>query len=375
MNPVYLDHNASTPVHPDVLAAMMPFLTELCGHPGAAHVRGAEARRAIDVARAEVAAFLRAEPDEIVFTGGATEANNLAITGTVLASGRRSAHIVTTAVEHPSVRETVRALEALGHRAERVGVDGTGRVDPAAILAAVRPDTVLVSVMLANNEVGTLEPVREIAAAARARGVRVHTDAAQAAGKIPVDANDLGVDFLTLAGHKFQAPKGVGALFVRRGTALRPVLHGGPQESGLRPGTENVALIAGLGRAAAIAGTMTLEEREAIRSLRDRLEAEALGLDPAAVVLGHPSERLPNTVCVAFRGRRAPDLLARMPGVCASTGAACHDRSTRLSETLTAMGVPLELGLGAVRFSLGRTTRPLEIGLALASLSAALRRP
>jgi cysteine desulfurase len=268
---IYLDYNATTPTDPLVAEAMQPYLTGCFGNPSSSHRAGREARAAVDRARAQVAACLGCAPDEIVFTSGGSESNNMAIRG--VAAARGGGHVITSAVEHPAVLEVVLALEVEGRTAlSVVGVDPSGRVDPEEVAAAIRPDTVLVTIMLANNEVGTLQPVREIATVCRDRGVTIHTDAAQAVGKVPVDVDELGVDLLTVAGHKLYAPKGVGALFVRSGTAIEPLIRGAGHEMGLRAGTENILEEVGLGVACELVRDGLVEEMPRLRTLRDRLE-------------------------------------------------------------------------------------------------------
>jgi cysteine desulfurase len=319
-----------------------------------------------------VAALLGCEAAEVVLTGGGTEANNLALAGAVAASGRERSHIVTTAIEHPSVLRVCAELERRrGCRVTRLPVDGDGRVDPAAVERALTPDTVLVSVMHANNETGVLQPVAEIADVVRRRGVLLHTDAAQSAGKVPVHVIEMGADLVTIAGHKLYAPKGVGALRVRAGVRLRPVLQGAGQEHGLRPGTENVAGIAGLGAACAVAAEAQPQEARRLARLRDRLwhALEAHGW----VRNGHPVEVLPNTLNVSLPGVDAEELLAGTPEVAASTGSACHTGRTEPSAVLLAMGLDARRALGAVRLSLGRSTTEADVDLAAAALVRAGR--
>ena len=364
---VYLDYNSSTPLDPEVLEAMLPFLRDRHGNPASAHAAGRVLAAAVEEARAETAALVGAAPDEIVFTSGGTESNNWVLAGAV--PEPRGAHVVISAVEHFSVLEGARRLERAGAAVTAVPVDGEGGVDAGAVAGAIRPETRLVSLMLAQNEVGTVQPVAEVAAAARAGGIAVQTDAAQAAGKIPVDVAALGVDFLTVAGHKLCGPKGIGALYVRRGTGIAPWMLGAPHERGLRAGTLNVPGIVGLGAAARIARRSVLDEGLRLRSLSARLW-EALRARIPGVVLNGPAldapGRLPNTVNVSFPGVRSYDLLARVTGVAVTAGAACHSGDPSPSATLMAMGLPLERALGAVRFSLGRRTTPAEIELAAA---------
>jgi cysteine desulfurase len=357
---IYLDFNASTPLAPEVVEAIRPFLTEHFGNPSSHHWAGAPAKAAVERARAQVAALLGCSPDEVVFTSGGTESNNHALKGVFFANRHRGDHVVTSAVEHPAILQPLRFLETLGAKVTVVPVDRNGRVDPEAVRKALTPRTILVSVMHANNEVGTVQPIAEIAAIARAAGVLMHTDAAQSVGKISTRVNDLGVDLLSVAGHKLYAPKGVGALYVRRGTKVEPFVHGAGHEQGRRAGTENVLLDVGLGAACEVAARWI--GMATVLQLRDRFEArlrERVG-DKLTVNAGG-AERLPNTVNVNFVGQVGADVLARLSGVAASTGSACHAGSVELSPVLAAMGVPPNEGMGAVRFSLGRTTTWQEL--------------
>ena len=357
---IYLDYNASTPIAPEVRDAMLPYLAEHYGNPSSAHWAGAPAAEAVSGARARLARLLGCSPDEVVFTSGGTEANNTALLGAVEASGRERPHIVTSAVEHPAIVEPCRYLERHGADVTYVPVDGTGLVDPDDVARALRPSTVIVSVMHANNEVGTVEPIAEISRITREAGVLLHTDAAQSVGKLPTKVDELGVDLLSVAAHKFYGPKGVGALYVRAGTPLAPFMHGAGHESGRRAGTENVILDAGLGAAAELAGDLAWTAQA--RELRDWLWEQLRDRYGDGVVLnGHPTLRLPNTLNVSLLGRDGREMLAAMPEVAASTGSACHSGGTEPSPVLAAMGVPREVGAGAVRLSLGRTTTRAEL--------------
>lgn len=367
MDAIYLDHNASTPVRPEVIAAMTAALTQGFGNPSSAHPYGKRARALVEQARAEVAALIGADPDEIVFTSGGTEANNLALLGGFGEQVR--GHVVTSAIEHPAVEAPLEVLERRGFTVERVGIDGLGRIDPADVRACVRQDTALISVMLAHNETGVIQPVGELAGL----GPLLHTDAAQAVGKIPVDVRALGVDLLTVAGHKLYAPKGVGALFVRRGVRLQPILWGASHERGLRPGTENVPGIVGLGEAARLARIEGAEVAKRLEGLRDRLERLLMADVPGLRRSGPDGGRLPNTLHVRFPGVRGADLLARCPEIAASTGSACHDGHPDASAVLLAMGVPPAEAAGAVRLSLGVATTGEEVDRAGAALVRAWR--
>ena len=369
---VYLDFNASTPIAPGVAEAMRPFLSDAYGNPSSPHWAGAPARAAVERARGQVAGLLGCSPEEILFTSGGTESNNHALKGAFLANRDRGDHVVTSAVEHPAVREPLRFLERLGARVTVVPVDRQGRVDPEAVRRAIGPRTVLVSVMHANNEVGTVQPIAAIARFTREAGVLLHTDAAQSVGKIPARVDGLGVDLLSVAGHKLHAPKGVGALYVRAGTRLEPLVHGAGHERGRRAGTENVLLDVGLGEACWIAGDQV--GMASVRLLRDRFEAALTTLlGDRLTVNGGEAERLPNTASVNFVGRSGAELLAALPGVAASTGSACHAGSVELSPVLAAMGVPEREGMGAVRFSLGRTTTWSELERVLDLVASAVR--
>jgi cysteine desulfurase len=368
---IYLDYNASTPIDPRVAAVMRPLLDGPFANPSATHPGGRAAHAVLDRARAQVAGLLGCGPDEIVFTSGGSEADNLALKGVFFALRDRGEHIITTAVEHPAILEPLRFLERLGARVTVVPVDQTGMIDPEDVRRAITPRTILVSVMHANNEVGTIEPVAEVAAIAHEHGVLVHTDAAQSVGKIPTKIDELGVDLLSIAGHKVYAPKGVGALYVRRGVRLEPLIHGASHEAGRRAGTESALLVAALGAACELAAD--LGPMDEIRRLRDffwsTLQAR---FGDRAVLNGHPLQRLPNTLSVSFVGRVGADILGALDGVAASTGSACHAGSVELSPVLRAMGVPPGIGMGAVRFSLGRGTSEAEIHEVVERLDRAL---
>jgi cysteine desulfurase len=369
---VYLDYNATTPVLPDVLDAMLPYLRDHFGNPSSAHARGRAGREAVEGARAKVADLLACGADEIVFTSGGTESNNLAILGAAEARPDRR-HIVTTVLEHPAVAGPCARLEERGWRITRVGVGREGQVPLADAVGAIGPGTALVTVMHANNETGVLQSISAIADAARAVGALVHTDAAQSVGKVPVAVVGLGVDLLTVAGHKLYAPKGVGALYVRRGTTIRPLMVGAGHERGLRPGTENVAFIVGLGVACERARLDLEAERARVTSLRDRLWQSLAAEIPGLALNGHPTERLPNTLSVRFPGTSGSALLTAAPGVAASTGSACHAGLEEASSAIVAMGVPPQEALGTVRLTLGRGSTPEEIDRACVALVHAWR--
>jgi cysteine desulfurase len=381
MTPIYLDYNATTPLDPAVVEAMLPYLREHFGNPSSAHAYGQAAHDAVERARRQVAELLGAQPDEVVFTGGGTEASNQAIKGSVFAKlhgffGRwaRGAHVVLSAVEHPATAQPCEFLKRLGCKVTVVPVDGKGLVDPDAVGRALERGTTLVSVMHSNNEVGTLQPIKEIAALTRARGVLLHTDAAQSLGKVPVDVNDLGVDLLTVAGHKLYAPKGVGVLYVRRGVRLEPLIHGAGHEGGRRAGTENVPYLVGLGAACAVARRGLPEATARLRQLRDRLwERLRAGLGERVALNGHPERRLPNTLNANFVGHVGAELLAKVPEVAASTGSACHEGRVTQSPVLCAMGVPPDVGRGALRLTVGRFTTEEQVDRAAEALVRAAR--
>lgn len=364
--PVYLDHNATTPLDARVLAAMRPYLEERFGNPSSGHTFGETAAEAVAAAREQVAGLLGCRPAELTFTGGGTESNNLALIGAVAARAGRS-HVVTSVIEHPSVLATCRHLERRwGCEVTYLPVDGAGRVDPDDVARALTTDTVVVSVMHANNETGVLQPVAEIDRAIRGHRALLHTDAAQSAGKVPTRVDELGADLVSIAGHKLYGPKGVGALYVRAGVELDPVLHGAGQEAGLRPGTENVAGIVGFGAACAVAAEIRSAEGTRVAALRDHLWQVLLS--DGWLRNGHPTEVLPNTLNVSVQGIDGAELLARAHEVAASTGSACHTGRVEPSAVLTAMGIPRARALGAVRLTLGRGTGRADVDLAAAVL-------
>ncbi len=357
---IYLDFNASTPIAPEVAEAMGPFLSQHFGNPSSQHWAGTPAKEAIEQARKQVADLLRCSPREIVFTSGGSESNNHGIKGVFFALREKGNHIITTQIEHPAVINPCRFLEKLGAEVTFVPVDRYGRVDPDDIQKAITPRTILISVMHANNEVGTIQPIEEISKIAKGKGIVLHTDAAQSIGKIVTEVDPLGVDLLSVAAHKLYAPKGIGALYIRTGTPIESLIHGAGHESGRRAGTENVLLIVGLGKACEIAKKYLIDDK--IRILRDHfwnLLREHFG--EAVVLNGHPVHRLPNTLNVSFVGKAGGEILSRLDGVAASTGAACHSGSVDLSPVLKAMGISNKVGMGAIRFSLGRTTTVQEL--------------
>lgn len=367
----YLDYNASTPIDAAVAAVMRPLLEEGYGNPSSGHWASAKAKTALETARGKVAALLGADADEVVFTSGGSEANNLALKGLFFQRQGRPLHIVTSQIEHPATLEPCHFLERLGAKVTYVPVDGAGLVDPGDVRKAITKDTFLISIMHANNETGTIQPAGEIAQIGREHGIPFHTDAAQSLGKVPARVNELGVDLLSVAGHKLYAPKGIGALFIRRGIAVEPLIHGAGHERGRRAGTESALLAAALGKACEIAGPwIGMPGAERLRDLFwDRLKG-AFG--PQVILNGHPTRRLPNTLNVSFAGRVGAEILAQMPAVAASTGSACHSGKIALSPVLKAMGVAPEIGMGAIRFSLGRSTTEEEIEEVVAQLRRVL---
>jgi cysteine desulfurase len=360
MGETYLDYNASTPIDPVVAAAMRPLLEGTFGNPSSGHWAGTTAKTTLENARREVAGLLGCATDEVIFTSGGSEANNLALKGVFFALKDRGNHMVTSAIEHPATITTCKFLERLGAEVTYLPVDHHGRVDPDDLRHAIMPKTILISIMHANNEVGTIEPIEEISRIAREHGTLLHTDAAQSVGKIVTDVNILGVDLLSMAGHKFYAPKGVGALYVRRGTPLEPLIHGADHESGRRAGTESVLLAVALGTASKVSRDLLPMNR--VRGLRDHFwQALHRRFTRRVVLNGHSEYRLPNTLNVAFPNYVGADILARLDGVAASTGSACHSGRVELSPVLTAMGIRPNIAMGAIRFSLGRYTAIEEI--------------
>lgn len=368
MQPIYLDYNATTPVDPRVLEAMLPYLREHFGNPSSSHPYGVQTRTAIEHARGQVAALLGCAPDEIIFTGSGSEANNLAIKGIAETSRHRGNHIITSQVEHPAVLEPCRYLERRDFQVTYLPVNHFGMVDPDDVAQAITPHTSLITVMHANNEVGTLQPITTIGRIARLHGIPFHTDAAQSVGKLATRVDELQVDLLTVAGHKLYAPKGVGALYLRRGLQVEPLIHGAGHERGRRASTENVAGIVGLGEACRIAGENLAELAVQLRTLRDQLQQSLITHSAEISLNGHPTERLPNTLNVSFVGIDSSSLLAELPEVAASTGSACHAGQTEPSSVLLAMGMPHEVALGAVRFSLGRWTTAEDVDQAVTLL-------
>jgi cysteine desulfurase len=373
MNPIYLDYNASTPVDPRVLDEMLPYLKDRYGNPSSSHPFGVANRAGIEQARTRLALLLGCDASEIIFTSGATEANNMVIKGIAKAAGKGK-HFITSRIEHPAVMEPCRHLERYGYKVTYLSVDRYGRVQTADLEKALTPDTVLVSIMHANNEVGTIQDIRELAQIASSRGVPFHSDAAQSVGKVPVRVDELGVDFLTVAGHKFYAPKGIGALYIKSGRSIPPLLHGAGHERGLRPGTENSASIVGLGAAAMIAMPIMESEATRQRALGRRFFEGLRSAGLAVQLNGHPDRKLPNTWNISFGGFDAVSVMEKLAGVAVSPGAACHGDLVEPSPVLVAMGVEPELARGAIRFSLGRETTKSEIDTVIEKLSRGLKK-
>ena len=372
--PVYLDYNATTPVDPRVADTMLPYLYEKFGNPSSSHAFGTEAKLGVEKARREIADMLGCLSEEIVFTSGGSEANNLAIKGIAYANRSRGNHIITSAVEHPAVLEVCAFLETQGFIVTYLPVDDFGIVDPASVESAILPTTILISIMHANNEVGTVQPIEAISAIAHSHNILMHTDAAQSVGKIPVQVIGLGVDLLSIAGHKVYAPKGIGALFIRSGVELSKQIHGATHEHNIRAGTENVLEIVGLGKASALVSENLVSFSQHLHKMRDLLEQGIKETFPWVKVNGHPENRLPNTCNISFRGIEANTILSEMVNVAASAGAACHAEHVDVSHVLRAMRVPVEYAMGTIRFSVGRNTTKEEIGRALTEIRSVIPR-
>ena len=373
-DPIYLDFNATTPVDPRVADAMIPFLREHFGNPSSSHVLGQRTRAAVENARRQAASFLGTEAANIIFTSGGTEANNHAIIGAAMAGRERGNHIVTTAVEHPAVSEVCRHLESRGFTTTFVPVDEYCRVDPDQVADAFTDQTILVSVMHANNEVGTLQPVAEIAAKARERGILSHSDCAQSAGKIPVTRGGLGVDMISVAGHKIYGPKGVGMLCLCEGLELPSLMFGAGHENGRRAGTENILEIVGFGMACELAAADLDHEGPRLTAMRDRLQTELLRAFPEGRINGHLDLRLPNTLSFSVPDLTASAIIRNLPQVAVSAGAACHgDGGVTISHVLAAMGVPERMALGTIRISVGRMTTDQDVGEGIAAVIQAIK--
>jgi cysteine desulfurase len=364
---VYLDHNASTPVHPEVVEAMLPYFSERFGNPSSVHGFGREAREGLETAREQVAHFLRVGKEEIVFTSGGTESDNMAVKGVAMARGR--GHIITSRIEHHAVLRAVETLETQGFAATYLDVDGYGMVDPDALRRAIRPDTILISLMHANSEIGTIQPARQLGAIAHERGIPFHMDAVQTFGKVPIDLDAFNIDMLSFSGHKIYGPKGVAGLYIRKGTKMVSLQHGGEHERRRRAGTENVAGIVGFGKAVEIRGRDMVEEGQRLTGLRDRLWEGLKARVPEVRLNGHPTERVPGTCNVCFRHVESESIVLGLDlkGIGVSAGSACTSGNVEPSYVLVAMGVPVEWAMGAVRHSLGRSTTAQDIDYVLDS--------
>ena len=374
MKPVYLDYNATTPIEKEVAEAMMPYLREHFGNPSSSHYYGVRTKKAVDEARHQVAEFLGCNHDEIIFTSGGTESNNYAVKGAAFYLRSKGNHIITSQVEHPAIKNVCKYLENYGFETTYLPVDEHGIVNPHDVMSAITPETILISVMHANNEVGSIQPILEISEIARKHRILFHTDAAQSAGKISVKVDELGVEMMSLAGHKIYAPKGVGVLYLRKGVKLEKQMHGAPQEFGLRAGTENVLEIVGFGKACEIAGKRFSEFASNMKEKRDMLHTLISETIPDIRLNGHPEKRLPNTLSIGFRNIKANELIEKLENVAVSAGAACHSDRIEISHVLKAMNVPPEYAKGTLRISTGRHTTAEEIETAAESIIRAVKK-
>ncbi len=365
MKQIYLDYNATTPIYPEVVEIMIPYLEEHFGNPSSSHNYGIQTRKAVEKARKQIAEMINCFPDEIIFTSGGTESNNYAIKGIAFANRAKGNHIITSSIEHPAVIEVCRFLETEGFQVTYLPVDEFGLINIEDVKKAIKPQTILISIMHANNEVGTIQPITEIARIAKERNIYMHTDAAQSMGKIPVKVNDLGIDLLSIAGHKLYAPKGVGALYIRRGVKLAKLMHGADHERNLRAGTENVLEIVGLGKACELADRDLSDNVTHLKKMRDKLHTGILDKFPKIKLNGHPEKRLPNTLSISFPNLEANQILNEMEELAASAGAACHSESVKVSKVISEMNVPLDFAMGTIRFSVGKMTTENEIKKAI----------
>lgn len=363
MKPIYFDYNATTPIAPEVVDAMIPYLKGFFGNPSSSHFYGRQTKNAIENARKQLADLLHCSPSEVIFTSGGSESNNYALKGYAFANQERGKHIITSSIEHPAIIEVCKFLETKGFELTYLPVDYTGRVNLSDVKKAIRPDTILISIMYANNEVGTLQPISEISNLARRNSIAFHSDCAQAVGKVPVNVQELGVDLLSVAGHKFYGPKGIGALYIREGISLQKLIHGADHENNWRAGTENVLEIVGLGKAAELAMEKEKEGMKQEKKLVQMLK-KILSQIPDVQFNGNADFCLPNTLSVSFKNLQANEILGRLKNVAASAGAACHTDSVCVSTTLEAMKIPLEYAMGTIRFSLGRFTTKAEVEMA-----------
>ncbi len=371
MKRIYLDYAATTPVHPDVVKAMLPYFTEYYGNPSSIYSIGQEAKEGIEFARTQVAGLIGAQPEEIIFTGSGTEADNYAFKGLAFSRDVKGNHFITTAVEHHAILETAKFLEERGFEITYLRVDKYGMVDPQDVKKAIKPKTVLVSVMHANNEVGTIQPIAEIGRVTKEAGVLFHTDAVQTVGHLPIDVNKLGIDMLSTSAHKLYGPKGVGALYLKKGVRLESLIHGGAQEHSRRASTENVAGIVGFGKAADLARVEMDGEAKRLTVLRDKLIKGLLGGMDRVTLNGHPTQRLPNNVNISVEFVEGESLCLNLDleGICSSTGSACSSSDAEPSHVLLALGVPPQLAHGSLRFTLGKWTQEDEIDRVVASLT------
>ena len=371
---VYLDHNASTPVHPEVVAEMTPFFGEVFGNPSSVHGFGRDARAGVDLARERVADFLKVPADQIVFTSGGTESDNFGVKGLALAKGR--GHLITSRIEHHAVLRTVQALEAQGFTATYLPVDEHGRVDPGAVEKAIRPDTIAISVMHANSEVGTIQPIAEIGRIAREHGVPFHVDAVQTFGKVPIDVDAMGIDAMSFSAHKIYGPKGIAGLFIRKGTKMVSIQHGGEHERRRRAGTENVPGIVGFGKAVEVRARDMQEEAVRVGELRDRLWKGIAANVPEVRLNGHPTERLPGTASICYRHVESESIVLGLDlrGIAVSAGSACTSGNVEPSYVLVAMGVPLDWAMGTVRSSLGRSTTAEDVDYVIESVTPLVKK-
>lgn len=372
MKVIYLDYNATTPIDPEVLREMLPYLKKHFGNPSSSHIFGKAAKEGVEKARKNVAKLLGCDPSEIVFTSGGSEANNMALKGVAEVLSSKGNHIITSQIEHPAIINPCRYLERKGFKVTYLPVDQYGMVDPNDVNKAITPKTILISIMHANNEVGTIQPITEIGRIAQKHRILFHTDAAQTIGKIEAKVNKLKVDLLSIAGHKFYAPKGVGALFVRKGLKLEPLIHGAGHEHGRRAGTENVASIVGLGKAAEVADRELNKYRKHVFKLGEILYRGIISKVDGIKLNGHPTERLPNTLNLSFEGIDSEELLLKLKNVALSTGSACHAGHKEPSRILLAMGMDRAWALGAVRFSLGKYTAKIDINQAAVAIAKSI---
>lgn len=375
MIPIYLDYNATTPIDPQVADTMLPYLTKHFGNPSSSHFYGRSTKDAIEQSRRQIAKVLHCQPDEIVFTSGGTESNNYAIKGAAFVNRNKGNHIITSQIEHPAVIEVCRYLELQGFKITYLPVDEFGIIDPQTVAEAITPKTFLISIMHANNEVGSIQPIQEISEIARKKNILIHSDCAQSIGKIPVHTNTMNVDLLSIAGHKLYAPKGVGALYIRSGVKLEKLIHGANQDRNLRAGTENVLEIVGLGKAFELINKNFEESNDHLKTLRDRFENALIDIFPICKVNGHKKLRLPNTSSISFRGLEANKIVTELSDkVAVSAGAACHSDTVKISSVLEAMQVPMDYAMGTVRFSVGRFSAKEEIDQAINEIKNVIQR-